>query len=229
MKKALSHDFVMFGVFLLVIILGSALVYDLFRYSADQKIVGGGQEAISDANLALQGIKHSFEKTASFFGLMNTAKELGEHGGLSESKVGEASTFDPVMRVSNNIPYFAPIEDGSIKKRMPFVYSEDMNLMITGQEEAFPIIFASTPGEKLYGENLADVAAGKYAFNAVVQIFMRNTGIVTVEVYQQSCRDSSPACKKIIQVTESGDVQISIGSDVVKNSNEDVWLSVQGV
>ncbi|MFH1472519.1 MAG: hypothetical protein ABIF85_06485 [Nanoarchaeota archaeon] len=230
MKKALSRHFVLFGVFFLVIALGSALLYDLFRFSAAQGTSSRSADAISDANLALHGIKQSFEKTALFFGLMNTAKELGVHGGVSAAVITAATDGDPgndpvpKMDITDGVLNFAVsrcktvgTSESTIRKRMPYLSYIDANFKLGTDAKTYTVVSAAE-----YVETMKDVVRGDYQLNIMFNVIMLKEESVDVQI----CQNAN--CNGVTTITTSGTTILPIGNSIVQNSVEDITLIFTG-
>lgn len=156
--------------------------------------------AIRDKEVQL--LKSGFEKTAVFFSLMSTAKELGLHGGLTIDSL--KNTLDGIHvtgivpplrfeeRAASRMPYWvipSPeylTECGQTKGRIPFLRVTDMGQNIG----AFP---TGNPGESeieagivwnvggKYDQYFSEVNAGKYELYVLLQVFFIKPGTVTVE------------------------------------------------
>lgn len=229
MRKGILSAIVLFSVFILVLAVGASILYNLFSLSSSQGAGMRGQEALTDANLALNGIKQSFEKTALLFGLMNTAKELGERGGISNPSSIASQNPNPRMYVTNGVLNFAVSRcksvggsESVIRKRMPFLSYEGYNETIGTAQVNFLLADAAK-----YPENFADVKNNGYSFNALVHIFMLKKGTVTLKICQPS-RCNNPPDVVQTTVSESGTTAISFGSNVVKSANEDVNIQISG-
>lgn len=156
--------------------------------------------AIKDKELQL--IKSGFEKTAAFYSLMSTAKELGLHGGLSEKALAENDTpwyikgVNPPLRfeergftplTSDRVPYWIiPSADacGATKERIPYLRVTDLGRNIGlfpkggGLAESVMDIL---PSNGKYDQYFNEVNNGNYSLYVSLQVFFMKPGKVMVE------------------------------------------------
>ncbi|VVB59328.1 Uncharacterised protein [uncultured archaeon] len=225
-KRKSSADLAALFAFVGIILTGLAIISSATTFDVANKAQISNEYLISSANSGTQSIEQSFEKTALFFGLMNTSKELGEHGGISSEAVLKADSLTPKMYLEQDIPYIAVAlcADGSrgcdtsqTKKRMPFVSYGGYNEKVGTATTKYLLI-----DSKKYAQNIDEVKSGKYKFYALVQVFMLKEGTVTFKV----CRGAS--CSVTETMSATGTKQIIIGGNALGSSGADVNLTVSG-
>lgn len=217
-KKALA-DVATLLAFLGIVLIILALISKAVTYDQAKTTLLSNSYELSSAGSVMQELKQSLGKTALFFGMMNTAKELGAHAGISEASMSQASALTPGMDTTNNIPYLAVVRCDAgcrIYKRMPFVFYQDKNAIIGTKPETFSVISASK-----YSQNLDEVKSGKYKFYLLADVLMIRPGVITISACQKT--ECVP-----MQSTDTGASILEIGTGVVKNSNDDVTMTVSG-
>jgi|GEM_PF-1956581 len=227
-KKA-SVDFVVVTGFVTVIIVGFVAMYQIISLSTSEGSASRLQQSIADSEREIQGVKQVFEQTAIFFGLMNTANELGAHGGVSsDALLLPEDAYTPWMQSDSSTLYWAVARCDNtagnptsvIKKRTPYLLNEDYNISVKAASTSALLV----DGAK-YSQNLEEVMNGGYNLYAGVQVLLLKPGTVTLTI----CQPSRCATDFVVQTTGvSGTVVIPFGSGVVKSNSEDVDIYISG-
>lgn len=226
MKKAFSLAANSFIILVAAILLIFAVMAYLLKSGLTESKNLENQYTAQRADIAMQGLIEAFGKTAEFFGILGTARELGAHGGISNTGISAASTYNPVMDAPGGIASWTAARCNNtagepfstIRKRVPFVFYNDFNAKIGANELTYVIV-----DHNEYGQNMDDVKNGAYKFTVLVQVFFWAQGTVSIDICQEDRCLGAP-----LTMTESGVISVPFGNDIVANSDTDVTLVVSG-
>ncbi len=150
-----------------------------------------------------QSIKQGFEKTAIFFSLMDTSKELAEHGGhaqvsLEDTDMNSRSdltegTAEPKIIIKKdlespeNIPLWLIPDCENALKRVPYLKNGDVSLKAG---DYFVVLMYNQYGSTQY---INEINAGKYPLYVSIQIYMLKNGTVRITCEaDEGCLDMEP-------------------------------------
>ena len=111
----------------------------------------------------------AFEKTALFHGLRETAKHLGEHGGVPEEINDSKSVIEPDLNFYNGVYSWTFIRNCNLETRIPFTIYRNKNILLGDLN--LPL------------ENPNNVALK----TAIINIWMFKKGPVTVSCIPDGC------------------------------------------
>ncbi|MCK5334131.1 MAG: hypothetical protein KAJ24_06450, partial [Candidatus Aenigmarchaeota archaeon] len=177
--------------------------------------------AIKDKEVQL--LKDGFEKSAAFFSLMSTARELALHGGLSKDSLlddGLPSTtsirFEDLA--GERIPYWVvPSGDtcGLVEEQIPYTDSTnpklDIGLIPTVEGEAEITMTLLNSDE--YAQYSEDINDGTYTFRVLLTFFFKKEGTVRVECVT-GCTEIVRTDGKIDPVSSDGSYEYTISKVV---------------
>ena len=180
---------------------------------------------VENANENVQLIKQAFEKTALFWGVMKTADELAESGGISSADLAlgaaDSDNFCPRMNTSliggENILYWALAGNKRIVKRVPFIYYLDKET--TAYDVTFPLL-----NKAQHEQYLKDVSNKVYNLSMTIQVLFLKHGTVNITFNQ----DTRYATYIIDDTEKDGIYEINFLNDSFIRSTNDVDISIRG-
>ncbi len=198
-RKAVAEDMVSFVLIIctLVIVLVGGIAWRSLASQNASEVMYHYTLAIKDKEVQL--LKDGFEKSAAFFALMSTARELALHGGLSEDALSVGgppyiADVNPSLRfevlAEERIPYWVvPSETtcGNTGERVPYFSISNPQDFLSYVGEPYAPEGASASnlfvllGNSKHDKYIADINAEKYSLMVLVRIYFLKPGSVTVE------------------------------------------------
>ncbi len=224
-RKAVAEDMVSFVLLIctLVIVMVGGIAWRTLASQNASEIMYHYTLAIKDKEVQL--LKDGFEKSAAFFSLMSTARELALHGGLSKTSLSDGMlpfTNDPNINprlrfeevAGERIPYWVvPSGDtcGLTEENVPYIDSTNPKLdigLIPSAEGEAEITMTLLRGDE-YAPYLEDINDGTYKFRVLFTFFFKKEGGVRVECVS-GCTEIVRTDGVIDPVSSDGSYEFSI-------------------
>lgn len=167
---------------IIVIVLRIIMSWQLWNAQESIDISETYYESALDKDM--QALKHGFMKTAAFFSLHETFKELMEHGDITEAKLadadanGYADSTVPRLRIEGTgpgIPYWAHPGCMNVNMRLPYLLDTDPRIAVE-EHTIYPKLNINKELEQYVNE----VANGVYDLSITLHIMMVKKGSVEI-------------------------------------------------